>query len=127
MLATAAVLLALFVGVEARTRSPLVPLAMFRLGQVRGANVAMVLMSAAMVGMFFVAAPVARGMDRHRDGHHRHPRMALPGRAARHARDHDRVILRGAGRGDVDGMQSILDASLPYWLQHLKTRAELGA
>jgi hypothetical protein len=42
------------VGVEARTRSPLVPLAMFRLGQVRGANVAMVLMSAAMVGMFFV-------------------------------------------------------------------------
>jgi hypothetical protein len=29
---------------------------MFRLGQVRGANVAMVLMSAAMVGMFFILA-----------------------------------------------------------------------
>jgi uncharacterized membrane protein len=28
---------------------------------------------------------------------------------------------------DVDGMQKILDASLPYWLQQLKTRAERSA
>src|SRR3954451_5076946 len=54
LLAVAGALLALFVGVEARTASPLVPLSMLRLGQVRGANVAMVLMSAAMVGMFFI-------------------------------------------------------------------------
>ena len=54
LLATAAVLLALFVRVESRASSPLVPLPMLRLGQVRGANLAMVLMSASMVGMFFV-------------------------------------------------------------------------
>lgn len=54
LLSAAAVLLVLFVRVEARTRSPLVPLGMFRLGQVRGANVAMVLMAASMVGMFFI-------------------------------------------------------------------------
>src|SRR4051794_36806568 len=54
LLTAAAALLALFAGVESRTRSPLVPLSMLRLGSVRGANVAMVLMSAAMVGMFFV-------------------------------------------------------------------------
>jgi Activator of Hsp90 ATPase homolog 1-like protein len=28
---------------------------------------------------------------------------------------------------DGNGMQSILDASLPYWLKQLKTRAELSA
>jgi EmrB/QacA subfamily drug resistance transporter len=54
LLAAAAVLLAVFVGVESRTSSPLVPLSMLRLGHVRGANLAMVLMSASMVGMFFV-------------------------------------------------------------------------
>jgi MFS family permease len=54
LLALAGTLLALFAGVESRSRSPLVPPAMVRLGSVRGANVAMVLMSAAMVGMFFV-------------------------------------------------------------------------
>ncbi|WP_445149530.1 MFS transporter [Baekduia sp. Peel2402] len=54
LLAAASALLALFAGVESRTRSPLVPPAMLRLGSVRGANLAMVLMSAAMVGMFFV-------------------------------------------------------------------------
>ena len=53
LLATAAVLLATFIGVESRSRSPLVPLRMFRLRDVRGANIAMVLMAAAMVGMFF--------------------------------------------------------------------------
>jgi EmrB/QacA subfamily drug resistance transporter len=54
LLAAAAILLALFVGVESRASSPLVPLRMFRLEQVRGSNVAMVLMSASMVGMFFI-------------------------------------------------------------------------
>jgi EmrB/QacA subfamily drug resistance transporter len=54
LLATAALLLALFVGVEARSSSPLVPPHMLRLQQVRGANIAMVLMAASMVGMFFI-------------------------------------------------------------------------
>ena len=53
LLATAAVLLATFIRVESRSRSPLVPLRMFRLPDVRGANIAMVLMAAAMVGLFF--------------------------------------------------------------------------
>jgi len=53
LLATAAVLLATFIRVESRSRSPLVPLRMFRLRDVRGANIAMVLMGAAMGGMFF--------------------------------------------------------------------------
>ena len=52
----AAVLLLLFVRVESRVASPLVPLRIFRLAQVRGANIAMVLMAAAMVGTFFVLA-----------------------------------------------------------------------
>ncbi len=54
LLAAAGVVLALFVHVESRASSPLVPFRMLRPGQVRGANVAMVLMSAAMVGMFFI-------------------------------------------------------------------------
>ena len=54
LLAAAGAMLAVFVGVESRASSPLVPLAMFRLGHVRGANVAMMLMSASMVGMFFI-------------------------------------------------------------------------
>jgi|tagenome__1003787_1003787.scaffolds.fasta_scaffold20789311_1 uncharacterized protein YndB with AHSA1/START domain len=33
----------------------------------------------------------------------------------------------GPVEADVDGMQSILDTSLPYWLQQLKTRAEMSA
>jgi EmrB/QacA subfamily drug resistance transporter len=53
LLATATVLLATFIRVESRVRSPLVPLRMFRLPDVRGANIAMVLMAAAMVGLFF--------------------------------------------------------------------------
>ena len=53
LLATAAALTATFIRVESRSRSPLVPLRMFRLRDVRGANIAMVLMAAAMVGMFF--------------------------------------------------------------------------
>ena len=54
LLALAAVLLALFVVVEARVAAPLVPLGILRNRQVRGANVAMVLLTAAMVGTFFV-------------------------------------------------------------------------
>lgn len=54
LLSAGAVLLTLFVRVESRASSPLVPLRMLRLEFVRGANVAMVLMSAAMVGMFFI-------------------------------------------------------------------------
>lgn len=54
LLFAAAILLALFVWVETRRRSPLVPLGMFRLAYVRGANAAMVLTAAAMVGMFFI-------------------------------------------------------------------------
>jgi EmrB/QacA subfamily drug resistance transporter len=54
LLTAAAVLLALFVRVESRASAPLVPLRMFALDQVRGANIAMVLMSASMVGMFFI-------------------------------------------------------------------------
>ena len=49
-----AALLALFVRVESRVAAPLVPLGIFRNRQVRGANVAMVLMAAAMVGTFFI-------------------------------------------------------------------------
>jgi EmrB/QacA subfamily drug resistance transporter len=54
LLGAGAALLATFVWVEAKVGSPLVPLRILRGGQVRGANIAMVLMAAAMVGMFFV-------------------------------------------------------------------------
>jgi EmrB/QacA subfamily drug resistance transporter len=54
LLALGAVLLVAFVWVEGKVRSPLVPLRIFRIGHVRGANVAMLLMAAAMVGLFFV-------------------------------------------------------------------------
>jgi EmrB/QacA subfamily drug resistance transporter len=54
LLATSIALLAAFVGVESRVRSPLVPLRMLRLEYVRAANVTMVLLSAAMVGLFFI-------------------------------------------------------------------------
>ncbi len=60
LLAAAGVVLALFVHVESRASSPLVPFRMLRPGQVRGANVAMVLMSAAMVGMFFILTLFSR-------------------------------------------------------------------
>jgi EmrB/QacA subfamily drug resistance transporter len=54
LLGLGVILLALFVWVEGKVRSPLVPLRIFRVGQVRGANIAMLLMAAAMVGLFFV-------------------------------------------------------------------------
>jgi EmrB/QacA subfamily drug resistance transporter len=54
MLGLSAGLLIAFAYVERRVTSPLVPLRIFRIGAVRGANLAMVLMAAAMVGMFFI-------------------------------------------------------------------------
>jgi EmrB/QacA subfamily drug resistance transporter len=54
LLGLGAVLVASFVWVESKVAAPLMPLHVFRLPQVRGANIAMVLTAAAMVGMFFV-------------------------------------------------------------------------
>jgi len=56
LLATAAVLLAAFLIVEARTRSPLMPLGLFRLRNVATANVVAVLWAAAMFAWFFLSA-----------------------------------------------------------------------
>jgi EmrB/QacA subfamily drug resistance transporter len=47
-------LLASFVWLESKVAAPLMPPHIFRLPHVRGANIAMVLTAAAMVGMFFV-------------------------------------------------------------------------
>jgi EmrB/QacA subfamily drug resistance transporter len=56
LLAAAAALLALFIGIEARVRSPLMPLALFRLRNVVTANVVGILWAAAMFAWFFVSA-----------------------------------------------------------------------
>ena len=56
LLAVAAVLLALFLGIEARVRSPLMPLELFRLRNVATANVVGVLWAAAMFAWFFISA-----------------------------------------------------------------------
>lgn len=56
LLATAAMLLALFLNIEARVRSPLVPLELFRLRNVSTANVIGVLWAAAMFAWFFLSA-----------------------------------------------------------------------
>ena len=56
LLAAAAVLLALFLGSEARVRSPLMPLGLFRLRNVATANVVGVLWAAAMFAWFFLSA-----------------------------------------------------------------------
>jgi MFS family permease len=56
LLGAAVALLALFLGIEARTRSPLVPLGLFRLRNVATANVVGVLWAAAMFAWFFLAA-----------------------------------------------------------------------
>jgi EmrB/QacA subfamily drug resistance transporter len=55
-LGVAAVLLAVFVGLESRVRSPLVPLALFRLRNVAVSNVVGVLWAAAMFAWFFLSA-----------------------------------------------------------------------
>ena len=54
LLGLGVILLAAFAWVEGKVRSPLVALDIFRNAQVRGANIAMALIAAAMIGMFFV-------------------------------------------------------------------------
>ena len=56
LLAVAAALLALFVAIEARVASPLMPLGLFRLRNVAVANVVGVLWAAAMFAWFFLSA-----------------------------------------------------------------------
>ena len=56
LLAAAAVLLAVFLGLESRVSSPLVPLGLFRLRNVATSNVVGVLWAAAMFAWFFLSA-----------------------------------------------------------------------
>ena len=56
LLGAAAVLLALFLAIEARVRDPLMPLRLFRLRSVATVNVVGILWSAAMFAWFFVSA-----------------------------------------------------------------------
>ena len=56
LLLAAAVLFAVFLGIESRVRSPLVPLAMFRIRNVAAANVVGVLWAASMFAWFFISA-----------------------------------------------------------------------
>ena len=56
LLVVAAALLALFLGIEARVRSPLMPLGLFRLRNVAVANIVGVLWAAAMFAWFFISA-----------------------------------------------------------------------
>jgi EmrB/QacA subfamily drug resistance transporter len=56
LLAAAAALMALFLGIEARTRSPLMPLGLFRLRNVTTANVVGILMAGGMFAVFFLSA-----------------------------------------------------------------------
>src|SRR5215216_4567974 len=55
-LAAAVALLTLFLGIEARARSPLMPLDLFRLRNVATANIVGVLMAAGMFAAFFLSA-----------------------------------------------------------------------
>ncbi len=56
LLAAAVLLMALFLGIESRVRSPLVPLGLFRLRNVATANAVGVLWAAAMFAWFFLSA-----------------------------------------------------------------------
>jgi EmrB/QacA subfamily drug resistance transporter len=56
LLVTAAVLLAIFLGIEGRVRAPLIPLGLFRLRNVATANIVSVLWAAAMFAWFFLSA-----------------------------------------------------------------------
>jgi EmrB/QacA subfamily drug resistance transporter len=56
LLGAAAALLAAFIVIEARARSPLVPLGLFRLRNVSTANVIGILMAAGMFAIFFLSA-----------------------------------------------------------------------
>ena len=55
-LAVAVILLAIFLGIEARVRDPLMPLALFRLRNVATSNVVGMLWAAAMFAWFFISA-----------------------------------------------------------------------
>jgi MFS family permease len=56
LIAAAVALLALFLGIEARARSPLMPLDLFRLRNVATANIVGVLMAAGLFAAFFLSA-----------------------------------------------------------------------
>jgi MFS family permease len=56
LLAAAAVLMAIFLGIESRVRAPLVPLGIFRLRNVATANAVGILWAAAMFSWFFMSA-----------------------------------------------------------------------
>ena len=56
LLLASAVLLGIFALIETRASSPLVPLRLFEIRDVSGANIVAILMSAAMFGWFFVSA-----------------------------------------------------------------------
>jgi EmrB/QacA subfamily drug resistance transporter len=56
MLGCAALLFAIFIGIEARVQHPLMPLGLFRLRNVATANIAGVLWAAAMFAWFFISA-----------------------------------------------------------------------
>jgi MFS family permease len=56
LLASATVLLALFLGIEARVRAPLMPLGLFRLRNLAISNVVGILWAAAMFAWFFLSA-----------------------------------------------------------------------
>jgi EmrB/QacA subfamily drug resistance transporter len=56
LLAAAAALMALFLGIEARVRSPLMPLGLFRLRNLAVSNVVGILWAAAMFAWFFLSA-----------------------------------------------------------------------
>jgi EmrB/QacA subfamily drug resistance transporter len=56
LLAAAAVLFALFLGIEAKVRNPLMPLGLFRLRNIAVANVVGVLWAAGMFAWFFISA-----------------------------------------------------------------------
>jgi EmrB/QacA subfamily drug resistance transporter len=56
MLVASAVLLAVFLGIEARAREPLMPLGLFRLRSLATANLVGVLWAAAMFAWFFISA-----------------------------------------------------------------------
>ncbi len=55
-LALAVVLLALFIGIEARSQSPLVPLGLFRLRNIATANIVGILWAAGLFAWFFLSA-----------------------------------------------------------------------
>src|SRR5437763_3925954 len=72
LLAAAAVLLAVFLGIEARVRSPLMPLGLFRLRNLATANVVGVLWAAAMFAWFFLPAPYLKLVLGHTSLHPAH-------------------------------------------------------